>query len=205
MRPKLASMRNAIMVGDRVYLRPLERADAVAFAAATAAETTMFSKTGRLPLSSLAFEEAFDGSLPAGPPGAISFAVARIADDRLLGSVALLDIDWVNRTAETASYLMSEDVRGQGYGTGAKMLLLEYAFDRIHLHVVQSWVRSSNTRSAAALVKQGYRPSGRRYWKGFQAGDYVDHLIFDLLRHEWIAARAEWRLHAATRTADPDR
>lgn len=196
-------MRNAVLVGDRVYLRSLERADALTFADATATETTMFSKTGRLPLSPLAFEEAFDGSMPDGPPVAISFAIARIADNCLLGSVALLDIDWVNRTAETASYLIGEEVRGQGYGTEAKMLLLEYAFDRIHLHVVQSWVRATNTRSAAALVKQGYQPSGRRYWKGFQAGDYVDHLIFDLLRDEWVVARAAWRLRVAARSTDP--
>lgn len=196
-------MRNAVLVGDRVYLRPLERADAPTFADATATETTMFSKTGRLPLSPLAFEEAFDGPLPDGPPVAISFAVARIADDRLLGSVALLDVDWVNRTAETASYLMGEDVRGQGFGTESKMLLLEYAFDHIHLHVVQSWVRSTNTRSAAALVKQGYQPAGRRYWKAFQAGAYVDHLIFDLLRDEWVEARETWRMAVAART-DPN-
>ncbi len=194
-------MRNPILVGDRVYLRPLETTDAVAFADATATETTTFSKSGRLPLSPLVFEREFAGTVPDRPPGAISFGVARIADDQLLGSVALLDIEWVNRTAETASYLLGEDVRGQGYGTEAKMLLLEYAFDRIQLHVVQSWVRSTNTRSANALVRQGYRLAGRRYWKGFQAGAYVDHLIFDLLRDEWVAAREVWRSSVATRNA----
>ena len=125
MRRTPAPMRNAILVGDRVYLRSLDHSDAVAFADATAAETTMFSKTGRLPLSPLAFEAAFDGPVPDGPLGSISFAIARITDDRLLGNVALLDIDWVNRTAETASYLLGEDIRGLGYGTEAKMLLLE--------------------------------------------------------------------------------
>ena len=194
-------MRNPIMVGDRVYLRSMDRADAAAFAAATAAETTMFSKTGRLPISPMMFEETFDGPMPSGPPTSISFAVARVAGDRLLGSVALLDIDWVNRTAETASSLLGEDVRGQGYGTEAKMLLLEYAFDRIQLHIVQSWVRATNTRSAAALAKQGYRPAGRRYWTGFQAGGYIDHLIFDLLRDEWVVARDAWRAAVMVRAS----
>jgi len=196
---------NPILVGDRVYLRPLETSDAAAFAEATAAETTTLSKSGRLPLSPLMFERDFAGTPSDRPPGAISFGVARNADGRLLGSVALLDIDWVNRSAETASYLLGEDVRGQGYGTEAKMLLLEYAFDRIQLHVVQSWVRSTNIRSANALVRQGYRLAGRRYWKGFQAGAYVDHLIFDLLRDEWVAAREAWRSSVAARNAGNDR
>ena len=194
-------MRNPILAADRVYLRPLETSDALAFAEATAAETTTFSKSGRLPLSPLMFEQEFVGAVPSHPPGAISFGVVRIADDRLLGSVALLDIDWVNRTAETASYLLGEDVRGQGYGTEAKMLLLEYAFDRIQLHVVQSWVRATNTRSSNALVRQGYQLAGRRYWKGFQTGAHVDHLIFDLLREEWVAVRELWRASVAARRA----
>ncbi len=198
-------MRNPILVVDRIYLRPLESTDSVAFTEATASETTTFSKSRRLPLSPLMFEQEFAGTVPDHPPGAISFGIVRIADERLLGSVALLDIDWVNRTAETASYLLGEDVRGQGFGTEAKMLLLEYAFDRIQLHVVQSWVRSTNIRSANALVRQGYRLAGRRYWKGFQAGAYVDHLIFDLLRDEWVAAREAWRSSVAARNAGNDR
>lgn len=195
-------MRNPMLVGDRVYLRPIEVADADAFAEATAAERTTFSKSGRLPLSPLTFDQEFAGPAPGAPPRSVGFAVVRIVDDRLLGSVALIDIDWVNRSAETASYLLGEEVRGQGYGTEAKMLLLEYAFDRIQLHVLQSWVRETNTRSAAALVRQGYRPAGRRYWNGMQHGVYVDHLIFDLLREEWIAARDAWRVATAARITD---
>lgn len=198
-------MRNPVLVGDRLYLRPIDVADAAAFAGATAGEQTALSKTGRIPLSPLMFARDFAGAQPGAPPPSISFAVVRIVDDRLLGTVALLDIDWVNRSAETASYLLGEDVRGQGYGTEAKMLLIEYAFDRIHLHVLQSWVRATNTRSAAALVKQGYRAAGRRYWNGMQHGVYVDHLIFDLLRDEWVAARDAWRAANAARAASDER
>lgn len=195
-------MRNAILAGDRVYLRPAEVADADAFAAATALEETTLSKSGRLPLSPLMFAQEFAGDTAGAPPDSITFAVVRIEDDRLLGSVALLDLDWINRSAETASYLLGEEVRGQGYGTEAKMLLLEYAFDRIQLHAVQAWVRATNTRSAAALAKQGYRPAGRRYWNGMQHGVYVDHLIFDVLRDEWVVARDAWRAVNAAREAD---
>lgn len=198
-------MNDAIMVGQRVHLRPHRLVEAPIFAAATAAELTTQSKTGRLPLSPLAFEYGLDGGVPAGPPATIDFAVARVKDDRLLGSVALLEIDWVNRTAETATYLLGEEVRGRGYGTEAKMLLLEYAFDRIQLHVVRSWAREGNARSIAALLRQGYRPAGRRFRGTVQGGVYVDHLIFDLLRDEWLLARDAWRLRNAERDRDRER
>lgn len=79
------------------------------------------------------------------------------------------------------------------------MLLLEYAFDRIQLHVLHSWVREGNERSIAALSRQGYRPAGQRYRGAVRDGFYVDHLIFDLLRDEWLAARDAWRVRSAER------
>ena len=81
------------------------------------------------------------------------------------------------------------------------MLLLEYAFDRIHLHAVHAWVWSINIRSQAALRKQGYRPAGQYHWTDLKNGAYVDHLVLDLLRDEWLAARETWRASTAARRA----
>lgn len=195
-------MTGTLITGPRLALRALDPADATAFARATADEQTVQSKSGRLPLSELAYAANFDrGVQPGEMPEIVPFAVVRLADGRLIGSVALVAVDWLNRTAETASYLLGEDVRGQGYGTEAKMLLLEVAFDRLHLHALHAWVRSTNTRSAAALAKQGYRPAGRRRLTSFSDGAWIDHLIFDLLREEWLVARDAWRVDQGARAA----
>jgi RimJ/RimL family protein N-acetyltransferase len=83
--------------------------------------------------------------------------------------------------------------RGKGYGTEAKHLLLEYAFDRVQLHVLYSWVWEPNTRSAAALMKQGYKPSGKLLRQDVKDGVYYGALMFDVKRDEWIEAREAWR------------
>jgi RimJ/RimL family protein N-acetyltransferase len=153
-------MRNPIMVGRRVYLRPVEVADAERFSEHAAAETETFMQRGRHVSSPLEAEPWVTRLHASQPPAAISLAVCLIADDLLIGTVDLEDIDWVNRTAETGSWLGPALYRGQGYGTEAKHLLLEYAFDRLQLHVLLSVVWEPNTRSAAALAKQGYRPAG---------------------------------------------
>jgi RimJ/RimL family protein N-acetyltransferase len=109
----------------------------------------------------------------------------------LLGFVALFSVDYIHRTAETGSYL-GPPYRDQGFGTEAKHLLLEYAFERLHLHMLWSVVWEDNHRSAAALRKQGYRPAGRCHWRGLHGGVYRDELLFDLLPADWRAAHLQW-------------
>jgi RimJ/RimL family protein N-acetyltransferase len=193
-------MRNPSMVGDRVYLRPLEVEDAGAIAAMDAGETDTFMWRDRTPTSPLEHAQNIAEVYRRQPPGRIALAVCLREGDRIIGTVSLFDIDWVNRTGETGSFLAA-DARGRALGTEAKHLLLEYCFDRIHLHVLRSEVDEPNTRSAAALAKQGYRPAGRRKWHDVKDGRYVDMLLFDVTRPDWLAARDAWRATAAAGSA----
>jgi RimJ/RimL family protein N-acetyltransferase len=194
-------MRNPIMIGERVYLRPLEAADAEALARITATETDTFMYRGRAPYSPLTFAHWIANMHKQQPPGQIELAVCLIADDRCIGKVGLGEIDYVNRTAETSSDIGPAEFRGQGYGTEAKHLLLEYAFDRLHLHTLWSLVFAPNTRSMAALAKQGYKPAGRLKWVDVKHGVYHDAFYFDVLREEWLVARDAW---GTSRTAARD-
>ncbi|MGI8857463.1 MAG: GNAT family N-acetyltransferase [Thermomicrobiales bacterium] len=115
------------------------------------------------------------------------------ADDRCIGELGVDSVDYVNRTGETYTELGPPAIRNQGYGTEAKHLLLEYCFDRLQFHVLRSVVFEHNTRSVAALMKQGYRPAGRLEWVDVKGGRYHDALLFDVMRDEWRAARDAWR------------
>lgn len=194
-------MRNAMMVGERVYLRSFETADAEILAEITATETDTFMYRGRAPFSPLAYERDIGEAYKGEQPPFVAFIVALRADDRSIGMVGAVSIDYLNQTAETFSELGPAAFRNQGYGTEAKHLLLEYCFDRLHLHVLRSSVFEANARSAAALMKQGYREAGRLQWADVKGGRYHDDLMFDLLRDEWLAARDAWR---AKRAANSD-
>jgi RimJ/RimL family protein N-acetyltransferase len=190
-------MRSPLMVGERVYLRAVEAGDAEVMARLDAAETDTFMFRQRVPTSPIEHAHFVADLYTRQPPPSVWFSVCLREDDRLIGNVAVVDIDWLHRTGETASWLGPADVRGMGYGTEAKHLLLEYCFDRIHLHVLRSEVDEPNTRSAAALAKQGYRPSGRLRWSDVKDGRYIDALLFDLTRSDWLAARDAWRTRRA--------
>jgi RimJ/RimL family protein N-acetyltransferase len=183
-------MRNPVKVGERVYLRPLERADARALALASHREPeTAQRDRGRVPTSVIAFE-AWPRKLEGThPPEDIVFAICRRDDDRFLGTVRLGHIDWVNRTAETGTGLLAAEDRGHGLGTEAKHLLLDYAFVDLGLHALNSMVYAGNARSAAALRKQGYRLAGRLTADVQRGGGFEDMLVFDILRDDWERAR----------------
>jgi len=197
-------MRNPIMVGERVYLRPVEKSDAAAIAHLDAAETDTFMWRRRIPTSPLEHESWASGLYRGEPPSEVWFAVCLREDDRYIGFVGIGDIDWVHRTGETASELGPAEIRGRGYGTEAKHLLLEYCFDRLFLHVLLSDVDEPNTRSAAALGKQGYRLAGRQRWAEVKNGRYVDMLLFDVVREDWLAARDAWRASRLEPTPSAD-
>jgi RimJ/RimL family protein N-acetyltransferase len=186
-------MRNPILIGERVYIRPLEESDAVLLSEIYAAESETFMDRGRLPVGPLALKKWIVELHKSQPPRDIDFAVCLIENDQLIGYNGVTDINWINRTGETESDFGPAEIRSQGYGTDAKHLLLEYCFDIIQLHAVRSEVFEPNTRSAAAVTKQGYRLAGRYRYADVKNGVFRDTLVFDLTRPDWIAARESWR------------
>lgn len=185
-------MRNAVMAGERVYLRPVEVGDAEMLADWDATEDETFMYRGRHPFSPLTHAYWLREQYRKEPPAWVEFAVCLMADDTDIGHVGVDSLDWVNRTGETGSFL-APGYRSRGYGPEAKHLLLGYCFDVLHLHVLVSMVAETNTRSAAALGKQGYHPAGRLRRHDVKGGIYRDMLVFDVLREDWLAARDQWR------------
>ena len=181
--------RNAVMVGDRLVLRPLEKEDAERMARWSREETETSFQNGRGLRSPLVLAHWIAKLGEQEPPSEIEFAIAFRDGGELIGDNGLYGIDWVHRTAETGTYIYRPEHRSGGLGTEAKHLLLEYAFERLGLQMVRSLVWSFNTRSAAALRKQGYRDAGRMHWVGVRDGEFVGDDVFDLLAEEWRAHR----------------
>lgn len=180
---------NAISVGNRIYLRPIEQADAEEMARWSMRETDTSFDNGRDYRSPIAFWRWNRQHAESDPPIWVRFAICLLGNGRVIGANGLTQIDWLNRTAETETEITRGDFRGGGYGTEAKHLLLEYAFCTLGLHMVRSMAWAFNTRSCEALRKQGYRDAGRLAWTGMKSGEMADDLVFDLLGSEWRAAR----------------
>jgi RimJ/RimL family protein N-acetyltransferase len=144
---------------------------------------------GRFPYSALSLADWIGKIGKNDPAKDLEFAVVLRESGELIGETGLYDVDWLARSAESGSWLYRAEDRNAGYGTEAKQLLLEYAFEWLGLHMIWSWVKSRNPRSQAALRKQGYRDAGRVTWVNFGPDGFENAHMFDLLASEWRAAR----------------
>jgi RimJ/RimL family protein N-acetyltransferase len=180
---------NAIKVGERVYLRAVVDDDADEFVYWGNREPETFFDNGR-PLRSPVSVKGFHKKLAEeDAPEWVRFAICLRENDEIIGSNGIDGIDLVHGNAETETDLFRAEYRNGGYGTEAKHLLLSYAFETLGLHMVRSFAWQFNTRSAAALRKQGYRDAGSLSWSGQKDGDLTGDFVFDLLASEWQAAR----------------
>ena len=178
----------AVLVGERLYLRMFTPEDGDVMREASLTDTE-FSHDPRFPRSAMTSNARFRKSSEAELPDNLTFAIVLRENDELIGRNELDFLDMVHRSAETGTELFKPEHRGKGYGTEAKHLLLSYAFDVLNLHMVWSTVWEENPRSRAALLKQGYRPSGCTPWRGTHHGIPSGDWVFDYLASEWQAAR----------------
>lgn len=178
---------NAMKIGQRVYLRPLTKDDAAIFAKLSRQDPETFWDAGRWMHSTPGFQNWIATSQKGDPVSHTSFAVCLRESDELIGTVAIHDIDYLNGTAESASRMYRPEYRGGGYGSEAKHLLFDYAFNDLNLHSLWSTVIYPNSRSAAALLKQGYREVGALHWDFFSHGSFENFRTFDLLASDWRA------------------
>lgn len=178
---------NAIRVGPRVYLRPSQKSDGRAAAHFSTREIDTNWDNGRGPVSSHIAEGWFVDDQKKTPPDTIGFSVCLRENDHFIGLVAALDVNYRHGYAESASVMLDPAYREAGYGSEAKHLMFDYLFNEVGLHALQSWVMFANTRSAAALRKQGYTEIGRDYWLGLRDGTFVNDVVFELLASTWRA------------------
>jgi RimJ/RimL family protein N-acetyltransferase len=177
----------AVMVGPRVYLRAMQLEDAEPFTRWMRQETETFWASGRFVGSPVGFQHAVREGHKENLPPSVGWVVCLRENDEPIGGVDFDDIDYIHRTAETGSWIGRPEYRGGGYGSEAKHLLLEWGFTRLSLHMVRSKVDFPNTRSAAALRKQGYSEAGRYNWDSNLYGTFGNAVVFDLLATEWRA------------------
>lgn len=178
---------NAVRVGPRVYLRPLQKADAVEMMQWARRETEPFWSSGRGVVAQTSLEKWIEKLGENEPQDWVRFAVCLRENDECIGAVGIAGINYVHRYAETESEFHNVEYRSKGYGTEAKHLLFDYAFNTLGMHSLQSWVMYGNTRSAAALRKQGYRDVGLEPWLVCTRGGYENFGTYELMADQWRA------------------
>jgi ribosomal-protein-alanine N-acetyltransferase len=107
-----------------------------------------------------------------------SFAI--LAGDRIAGTVTLSNIDYGPFQSANLGYWVAEQFSGRGLATSAVAEAIELAFSEFGLHRLEAATLVDNLSSQRVLQKNNFEPIGlaRRYLQ--IAGEWRDHLLFQL-------------------------
>lgn len=103
-------------------------------------------------------------------------------DDEPIGAVSA---DHLSMGRPAITYWIVPERQGDGYGPEAVELFLDVFFRDYDVHSVKAHVFDYNEASRALLERLGFQEEGRMREARFRNGEYVDELIYGLLRREW--------------------
>jgi len=180
-------MKKPFLIGDKIYLRPLEREDAPVLSEYIndpEVRATLQMYLPQTEAQTLAFVEGMGAGKSATD---IVFGISLKENDRLIGATGLHSLDWKNRRASFGISIGEKDCWSKGGGTEATRLINKYAFETLGLNRVYLRVYDFNPRAIRAYEKAGYKREGLLREDHFNAGKFWDVWTMGILRADYDA------------------
>jgi RimJ/RimL family protein N-acetyltransferase len=192
-------MKNPFLIGEKIYLRPLEPSDAAAMVAWTNDSDVTRTLHMYRPMTE-ENERAFIERVSTSDRE-IGTAIMTRHGDRFIGTAGLMMIHWRERQACFGISIGDKASWGRGYGTEVTRLLTGYAFETLNLNRVWLHVFDFNTAGIRAYEKVGYRHEGLMRQAAFREGAYHDVHLMAILQEDWPTPRPARRRARSRRTA----
>lgn len=101
-----------------------------------------------------------------------------------IGSVYLRDIDRTHNKAEYGIFIGEKAALGQGYGTQAARLMIDYAFRQLKLHKLSLRVLAENKQARRSYEKAGFVQEACLKDEVFLEGRYKDVIYMAVIHKE---------------------
>lgn len=115
----------------------------------------------------------------------IGFDIIDSSQDKLIGTISLNKVNHFKRTATLGIFIGDKEYRGNGYGTEAIRLILDFGFNYLNLNNIKLDLIEFNQRALACYKKCGFKEYGRRRKCEFVNGKYYDMISMDILAEEF--------------------
>ena len=170
------------IVGNKVYLSPMNSDDYLKYtewlndydiAKGVNQYVNMVSIAGEKEWLEKAVDEKYN------------FAIVCMEDDELIGNISLMNVSYIDKTAELGIFIGNKEKHSCGYGSEAIMLLLNYAFNHINLNNIMLKVYSFNTGAIKAYEKCGFKTYGVLKESHYFDGEYVDEVLMYILKKDF--------------------
>ena len=178
-----------IVVGDKVALGPLRR-DLAADYARWMNDPEVRDGLNQMGIATPQSQEKWvEDNLERAArsePDVVEFTVYDRKDSAPVGTAGLLAISHAHGTAEFAIALGER--RGQGLGTEATRLVLDFAFHVLHLRNVLLETLAWNAAGLAAYERAGFRRIGARRGARISRGQPTDVVLMDAVPEDFGAS-----------------
>ena len=115
----------------------------------------------------------------------MKWGIARLSDDKVIGTATLFHPDLDNGRAELG-YALGREHWGKAYMNEALQGLLAYAFNVLHLRRLEADVDPRNAASIRTLERVGFQREGFLRERWHVAGEIQDAFFYGLLKREWL-------------------
>lgn len=178
--------KNALEVGDHVYLREPTTRDGPMIVAANRLSRALHRGWVLPPTTAEAFSRWM---ARCRQPNVKCFLVCRLVDDAVVGVFVLSQIVRGMFHSSYLGYYAEEPHAGQGYMAEGMSLVLRHAFTAMRLHRVEANVQPENVASIALVKRSGFRLEG--FSPGYLkvAGRWRDHQRWAMTIDDWRRLR----------------
>lgn len=178
------------LVGEWIYLRPLEPADVTEAYVGwlNDSDVTRFMQTGAFPTMRHSLRQYVKRLGKSSDT--VMLAMVERGTGRHVGNVKLGPIHQIHHRADLGIMIGEKTRWGRGYGREAVGLMLGYAFERLNLHKVTLGVEAGHKPAVRLYEELGFKIEGVQRQHIFRNGRYRDNLVMGLLRSEY---RKNWR------------
>jgi diamine N-acetyltransferase len=176
-------VKSEFLIGERLYLRPLEKADLPALRE-WANDPEVRGLTGEVkPMSEAGADEFYERV--RSDPDRVWFVAVLKEGDRPIGEAGLLRMFPAWRTTDLSIIIGDKGAWGQGYGSEAILLLLDYAFGYLNFHRVAVGVVGFNERALDFYEKVGFKREGIQRDGYYHDHQYYDFVMMSILEDEF--------------------
>jgi RimJ/RimL family protein N-acetyltransferase len=178
------NFQNPFMIGERLYLRPLEPAQDNHLYSTWLNNEDIRRWFSVYPTSDARGKERLENLYKDFRH--ILFGVVLKSDNTLIGLVGLKDINVLNQSAEFYVIIGDPTAWGKGYGTEATKLMIRYGFLELNLNRIQTQDMDENIGGWRADEKAGFKYEGTLREVIPRFGKFHDVRVYSLLRREYL-------------------
>ena len=105
--------------------------------------------------------------------------------DELIGFGSIIYIDWINKSDHCPSMIGDRKYWSKGYGSEARLLLLDFAFSERGFNRIWALILENNIASRRMFEKCGYKTEGVLRQSIYKNGKFQNQVIMSIFQEEF--------------------